>query len=181
MSEDALGRHRSCIRDLLRSADQKRGSNLLQRVNRLADKLERMADECEAEMRAPLDLTDAPGLKAAILQRVHQASLFLQSARELRPTFMLMGQLNGEIASASVDAFLRALGVTDQAEVRTALDMRRSMALASVEDVEQEVLTAMRFLLAERPQFRAEAMAVLESDAPKMLTNGNGTNGGSHD
>jgi len=153
----SIHRHRECIRTALKRAELSEARSIKGRVEKLISHLEKLADESAAEGK--------PG-----------AQLLLQAARELRPTLTLMGQVNGEIASASVAALFQALGVSGEHEVRGALDVRRSMGSASIDDYEQEVLASIRFLVAEKPDFRTSALALLEagSHAEVLPDNGNG-------
>ena len=79
-------------------------------------------------------------------------------------------------AGHPVIAFCAEMGVSGEHEIRSALDLRKSMGMASVEDLEQETLAAVRFLVAERPQSRE---ALREALGMRMLPEaGEHANGG---
>lgn len=158
-SKSSVDRHRECIAESLDKAGITSALTAKSVIVDLVTDLRDMAKECRNGVRDD----------------------FLRTADRLTRATEVFGKLTGEIQSPSVVAFIANLGVSGEAELRTALDMRRAMAVASLDDVEQELLAGMRFLLAERPQFRAEALAVLGAvleaeviaEEPRRLTNGN--------
>lgn len=150
LGKDTVQRHRECIGAALRSAVEKRGTRLLQRVERLADQLETMADECVTEK---------------------QRGAFLMTARELRPTFQLVGQLNGEIMAASVEGLIRGMGFQNETELRSAVDRGRVPANLSLDDCEADGIELLALVLSERPERRA---AILSALGGKLLGGANG-------
>ena len=183
-SHVAFHRHRDCIREDLRIAREKRGTRLLQRVERLADKLERMADDCEREMREALPDHETEGVTALLVvlkKRAAQATLFLAAARELRPTFHLMGELNGEIVAASVQGFLAALGANNEAEVRSWREVAKAGEAMTLEECEAEGVALLRLVLAEKPEAAGRIVAEL-GGLPALSPKRNGSpNGHGHD
>ncbi len=150
-SKSTVDRHRSCIVDLLAKADKRQAGRIASRVEGLIGKLERMADECETEK-----------LRGA----------FLATVRELRPTYELGAKLSGEMQTASVQAFLSAMGVRTEAEVRDALSLTRMASSPQLEDCREESLALLLMCHREHPEWQAQDLARL--GAPVLLTNGNG-------
>ena len=166
--KSAVHRHRSCIANLLAKADKRIAGRIALRVEGLIGQLEEMAREAH----------DAKAARA-----------FLDAVRELRPTYELGAKLNGEMQAASVQAFLAAIGVRTEAEVRSALDLTRSSELATVDEIEREAIEALRMVLGEKPDRLLPILAALggisaAGDAPALeahQANGNGAsaaNGG---
>lgn len=141
-SHDAINRHRSCIADSMERAGLKSSLTAKSVMLDLVDDLRQMAAQCNSEKRE---------------------LMFLAVADRLTRACDSFGKLNREVESPSVQTFLVALGVSNENELRDALDMRRSMSSANVGEFKQELLAGMRFLLAEDSEFRSEALAVLET------------------
>ena len=102
------------------------------------------------------------------------------TARELRPTLELMGKMTGEIQAASIAAFLAALGVRDESEVRSALELVRTSASPSLEQCEEESVALLLMVLRERPERRMPVLERLGSYAVEVeivAKNGHGGNG----
>jgi transposase-like protein len=166
ITDDSLGRHRSCIASALEKADRVTAGRVLGYVENLVRKLQDMADEAHTQK---------------------QAAAFLMTARELRPTLELMGKLNGEIQAASVAAFMAQLGVQSESEVRDALRLTRSAQQPSLEECREELIALGRMVIAERPEWQAGIVAQLGgrllsgasggAALESHQTNGNGPSG----
>lgn len=153
-SKSSVDRHRACIAESLERAGLGSALTAKSVIVELVGDLRDMAKECRNGVRED----------------------FLRTADRLTRATEVFGKLTGEIQSPSVVAFIANIGATSEQDLRSALDLRRSMTAASLDDVEQELLSGMRFLLAERPQFRELAAALLESGshAEVIEPNGNG-------
>lgn len=138
----SIHRHRDCIADSMERAGLKSSLTAKSVMLDLVDDLRQMAAQCNSEKRE---------------------LMFLAVADRLTRACDSFGKLNREVESPSVQTFLVALGVSNENELRDALDMRRSMSSANVGEFKQELLAGMRFLLAEDSEFRSEALAVLET------------------
>lgn len=164
VSDDSLAYHRSCIGERLLKADALSGRRVLTSASRLVDRLESMADDAHNEK-----------------ERV----AFLLVARELRPTLQLLGSVNGEIMSASMREFMAAIGAQSETEIRSALQTTRQAV--TVDELFAESLESLRFVLAERPELRAVALAAIgrEASSAEVLPGTNGHhehgNGATHD
>jgi hypothetical protein len=156
-AHDAVDRHRECIREKIRKADQSEARFVLTRATRLCDKLERMADEAH----------DAK-----------QNALFLMTVRELRPTLLLVGQASGEIVSANIEAMLRQLGVNDVHEAERLISLARGAGEVSFDAMAEEWLEAGRILLREAPELVQNALVTLQREPSRAeVIEPNGTHG----
>lgn len=156
-SRDAIHRHRKCISSALERKSNSSAVTARGVITRLVVRLERLAEECETE---------------------RDREMFLRTADRLTRAAETFGRLNGEIQAASVQAFLAAMGVQSESEIREALHLKRSASSPSLEDCREEAVALLRLVMAERPQWRAGIMAQLESVAvvlePQVDSNGNG-------
>lgn len=181
----AMWRHRAhghVANDIVRGFDLRR----IQRVKKLGERIELLLAESldiltdartreifvrcpneHCEQRFPVEVTDIRSRVAA--------------AAQVGKTLELIGRVTGEISSAQVQMLFVSLGVKDESELRSALDTHRSSANVSLDDLLEECLTGLRFVLAERPELKARVLSALESGAEIVTENehGNGTNGAS--
>jgi len=153
MSAMAVHRHRRCVKDLIARASRKSAGRVMGHVEKLVGQLQRMADDAHS---------------------TKQAAAFLMVARELRPTLELFGKLTGEVQAASIAAFLAALGVRDESEVRSALELVRSSGNPSLDQCEEEAVALLLMVLRERPERRGPVLARLGSHATMLDEDHNG-------
>ncbi|MGQ0721009.1 MAG: hypothetical protein ACT4PE_05475 [Candidatus Eiseniibacteriota bacterium] len=144
LSRSSVQRHRKCISAALQRKADMPALTARGVIEKLVRKLERLADDCETE---------------------RDREMFLRTSDRLTRAAETFGKLNGEIQAASVQAFLAALGVQTEAEVREALHLKRSAAQPSLEECREEAVALLRMVMAERPEWRAGIMAQLESVA----------------
>jgi len=144
------------------------GRSLVSRIDRMACRVEKLLDD-------PKINGSAPQILAAV--------------RELRPSLELLGRANRELAPPTVVAFLGEIGASGEAEVRNALELSRSSALASVEDIEADAVEALRMVLEQKPERRLAilealsggmaSVAVIDQDEPGSPGDANGHGNGS--
>lgn len=151
-SKDALSRHRSCI----------------------ADQLERTADKSALTARSViLDLvTDLRDMAGECRNGVKDD--FLRTADRLTRATEVFGKLTGEISSNQVTNLLVAVGVRDESELRSRLELTRGSESATPTDLAAECLETLAFCAREVAGFKQDAQAVLDrlSGAEVIETNG---------
>lgn len=133
------------------AADAKR---LLNRVDKIVSRLEKRCEEM-----------DDQGQLGALLKVV----------RELRPYQELYGRASKELAADQVNALFVTLGVRDEAELQRAVGLAKSGRDVSPEAFRDEVFQGLRFLLSEHPEWRQDALHVIEGASYAEVLNGNGT------
>lgn len=162
LDKSSVHRHRGCISTALEKSESDSAVTARGVMLRLVAKLEKLADETEREK---------------------ERSMFLLTADRLTRAADSFGRLNREITPAPVVALFADLGVSGEPELRSRLDLVRGSEHAGLDDLWTEWAECTRFLLAERPELRDAALALLSreaSGAEVIEANGNG-NGGPHD
>lgn len=130
-----------------RAKEAERGKSLLNRVDRMVARLEKLAESC-----------DDYGTGEALLK----------AARELRPYHELLGKVSGEIANDRVQAVFIKLGVSGEDELQRAVDLTRRGQDSSPEEWLEDGLAMVDFALLQLPTKAAYATQRIQQAARKV-------------
>lgn len=156
-AHDAINRHRDCISAAIEKSGIASALTAKSVITDLVGDLRDMASECRNGVRDD----------------------FLRTADRLTRATEVFGKLTGEIQPPNVQAMFVSLGVQSESDLRSALQTTRQAV--TVDELFAESLESLRFVLAERPELRAVALAAIgrEASSAEVLpgTNGHQTNG----
>ena len=136
VTHHAIGRHGVHIARALSQADRKKALDALRVSTWLVKKLVKVAKTCEV-----------------------RPDQFLNAADSLNRSLLTLGRLNGQIASNQVQAMFINLGVSGEPELQRAVQLARAGSQVTLEAFGEELVTSVRFLLRERPEWRSNLLA----------------------
>ena len=149
---DAIGRHRSCIAAALERAENREAITARNLVLEMAEDLREFCRAGKANGSIPQ---------------------YLAVADRLNRVADTLGRITGEISSSQVTALFVELGVQNQAEIRSALDLARAGERMNRDDMQAAGVELLLDVIAQEPERR---LAILEALAGTMqeVTSGNG-------
>jgi hypothetical protein len=150
-SKDATRRHRQCISDSLERAGMASAFTAKSVILDLVRELRTLATDC---------------LNAKMSRD------FLLVADRLTRATEVFGKLTGEISSGQVNALFVNLGVRNEGEIRSALDLARAGREVSLDDCEQDGVALLLMVLAERPERRISILTALAGGVGSEGPNG---------